>query len=286
MALLPPSWLDTVVAIGHGDNASSRTWIGSGFIYAQIVKADENGAKNGRIWLVTNKHVLDGIGTIYLKFNSKEGLGSKDYKVDMKNSAGELNWVGHPREDVDVAAMFLNNDLLVADGRHFKGFSSDSDLMCRSDMKSTQITEGDRIFALGFPLNMVIPQRMYAICRSGALARVRDFIEGVSDNFIGDVMVFPVNSGGPVVLCPSAMAITGTQTIKAAKLIGIVKSYIPYRDVAVSVQTKRPRIELEENSGLTMIESADSIIETVELANQKRLDQLEAIRVAAQPPPG
>ncbi|MEN6615143.1 MAG: hypothetical protein ABFD12_01160 [Syntrophorhabdus sp.] len=33
-------------------------------------------------------------------------------------------------------------------------------------------------------------------------------------------------------------------------LVGIVSSFIPYREVAVSEQTRRPRIVFEENSGL------------------------------------
>jgi hypothetical protein len=107
------------------------------------------------------------------------------------------------------------------------------------------------------------------ICRSGALARVRDFTDGYSNDFLGDVLVFPGNSGGPVIICPSALSIQGTKQISKANLIGIVKSYVPYQDIAISQQTRRPRMVFEENSGLTAIESVDSIIETVDLADKR-----------------
>ena len=37
MALLPPFFLDTVVAIGIGDTPTKRHWIGTGFIYGNFI---------------------------------------------------------------------------------------------------------------------------------------------------------------------------------------------------------------------------------------------------------
>jgi hypothetical protein len=131
------------------------------------------------------------------------------------------------------------------------------------------ITEGDRVFVLGFPMGLVSSTRQYVICRNGILARIRDYLEGNSSDYLVDAPVFPGSSGGPVVLCPSALAIEGTKTIKRADLIGIVKHYVSYTDVAISQQTKRKRIIFEENSGLTVVEPVDTIIETVEIAAER-----------------
>jgi hypothetical protein len=90
-----------------------------------------------------------------------------------------------------------------------------------------QITEGDRVFVLGFPMGLVATERQYVICRSGIIARVRDLLEGTAPDFLVDATVFPGNSGGPVVICPSALAITGTKQIEKADLIGIVKATFP-----------------------------------------------------------
>ena len=81
------------------------------------------------------------------------------------------------------------------------------------------------MFVLGFPMGLVAAARQYVICRTGAIARIRDYLEDKTKDFLVDATVFPGNSGGPVVFCPSALAITGTKPIQRADLIGVVKSY-------------------------------------------------------------
>ena len=63
-----------------------------------------------------------------------------------------------------------------------------------------------------------------------------------SNNFLIDVSVYPGNSGGPVVIKPVSIAINDTQSISRSALIGVVKSYVPYKDVAISKQTGNPRV--------------------------------------------
>jgi len=118
-------------------------------------------------------------------------------------------------------------------------------------------------------MGLVSRERQYVICRSGVVARIRDFLDDQADDFLVDVTVFPGNSGGPVILCPSLTAITGTKNVTKADLIGIVKNYVPYIDVAISQQTKRARITFEENSGLASVESLDAISQTVALATKR-----------------
>ena len=132
-----------------------------------------------------------------------------------------------------------------------------------------EVTEGDRVFVLGFPMGLVDSSRQYVICRGGVIARVRDYLEEKTSDFLVDATVFPGNSGGPVILCPTSTAIEGTKPVARADLIGVVKSYVPYADLAVSSQTRKPRIMFEENSGLAAVEGVDAILETVKLANRR-----------------
>ncbi len=53
-----------------------------------------------------------------------------------------------------------------------------------------------------------------------------------------------------------------------AYLLGLVRSYLPYTDMAISPQTKHLRVTFEENSGLTEVISADYIDETIEDAKK------------------
>lgn len=58
-------------------------------------------------------------------------------------------------------------------------------------------------------------------------------------------------------------SVGGTPTINKAYLLGVVRDYIPYIDTAFSLQTKRPRVTFEENSGLADVIPADYIEETI-----------------------
>jgi hypothetical protein len=62
-----------------------------------------------------------------------------------------------------------------------------------------------------------------------------------------DAAVFPGNSGGPVV------ARLPMYSGLVIKLIGIVHAYVPYRETAISMQTLKPRVIFEENSGLGVV---------------------------------
>jgi hypothetical protein len=265
MALLPPAFLDTVVAIGAGNDAASRQWIGTGFIYGLVVDPKAT-SKVYRLFLITNKHVFRGNKDIYIKVNSAIDPTSTDYRASLIARNGKPTWIGHPDAAVDVAALNLNPNFLQTEKRQFAFFPSDDAVWYDKELKKYTITEGDRVFVLGFPMGMVSPDRQYVICRGGFIARIRDYTESRAKDFLVDSTVFPGNSGGPVIICPSALAIQGTQQIPGAALIGIVKSYVPYREYAISPQTGTTRMLFEENSGLAAVESAKAILETARLA--------------------
>jgi hypothetical protein len=268
MALLSPLFLDTVVAIGNGADSAQRQWTGTGFIFG-LLKETKGEQKLYQLFLVTNKHVFKGNSAVYIKFNSALDPNSKDYETSLVSRNGKQAWVGHPDPEVDVAALILSPGFLKSEGRQFSYFQSDDHVLYKKSLKELTVTEGDRVFVLGFPMGMVSPERQYVICRGGYVARIRDYLEGKTKDFLIDSPVFPGNSGGPVISCPSALAIQGTQMVSVSALIGIVKSYVPYREFAISPQTGMPRMLFEENSGLTAVESADSIYETVKLASKR-----------------
>jgi len=271
MALLAPFFLDTVVAIGVDDDPAKRKWIGTGFLYGNAISSNPPETPTRyRLWLITNKHVLRKLSAIHVKFNSAQDTTSADYAIPLISRNKKPFWIGHPNDDTDIAAIFLNAEFLHSANRRFAFFCSDQHCITKAEMKAQGLTEGDRCFALGFPMGLVSPQRQYVICRSGVIARIRDYLDGHTHDYLVDAAVFPGNSGGPVILCPSAVAITGTTAVSRSALIGIIKTYVPYIDVAISPQTGRARVTFEENSGLSAVEPLDAIVETVALA-EKRL---------------
>ena len=58
MALIPPHYLDAVVAIGVGDDPEERKWIGTGFLYGLLSGVNAGGPNRHFICLTTNAHVL------------------------------------------------------------------------------------------------------------------------------------------------------------------------------------------------------------------------------------
>ena len=51
---------------------------------------------------------------------------------------------------------------------------------------------------------------------------------------------------------------------KAYKVIGIVRSYLTYKEEAISVQSKRTVLINETNAGLSVVETSDSIFSIFE----------------------
>lgn len=264
MALIPPFFLDTVVAIGIPTGNEKIEWVASGFLYGDLIEKNKY-----KIFLVTNRHVLEDHEIVYLRFNPEAAERAREYELVLKESNGTLNWFAHPDHNVDVAIIPIVASILREQKIRFAWFYSDKHVMDRTKANELGLTEGDGIFVLGFPMGLVGEERNFVIVRQGCIARIRDTLAGTSKEFLVDSTVFPGNSGGPVVTKPDAISIQGTKSIGAANLIGMVKAYVPYRDVAISAQTKQPRIIFEENSGLTTVIPIDFVIETVQEAIKK-----------------
>lgn len=270
MALLPPFFLDAVVALGVGDDPAKRKWIGTGFLYGALVKNSDPANKSYHVFLVTNRHVLEGHASIWIKFNPASGSGSQDFEASLRAKNGRDTWIRHPDTAVDLGAIFINASFLQSKNMRFSYFRDDEHAFSVAELKSEGVTEGDGVYVLGYPMGLVDARWQAAICRVGCIARIQDVITAGTGEFLIDAAVFPGNSGGPVILQLEAMSITGTKSISKASLVGVVQSYLPYQDVAVSMQTGRPRITFDENSGLSPVIPVDRINELM-VASTKRL---------------
>jgi len=113
-------------------------------------------------------------------------------------------------------------------------------------------------------MNLAGAQKNYVIVRQGVIARVSEMLDGASTTFMVDSHVFPGNSGGPVILKGELASVVGTKIQNRAFLIGLVISYVPYNDTAVSTQTGQARVIFQENSGLAEVLPTDYIDQTIE----------------------
>lgn len=272
MALLPPFFLDCVVAIGIKDPKSGeKSWIATGFLYGYLNRVEKDGKKNYLVGLITNRHVFENQQEVTLRFNTKKDEPAREYRLILHNEKNEPQWFAHSNSEIDVAVIPIPFTLLEEDGIKAAYFFSDEHAADTEKMNELGITEGDFAYVLGFPMGIIGGEKNRAIVRSGSIARIQDALAGASIDYLLDIFIFPGNSGGPVISKPEAIAIKGTKSQAAAHLIGIVKEYISYQDIAISVQTDRPRVVFEENSGLAAVHPVDFIHEIIE----KSLESME-----------
>jgi hypothetical protein len=268
MSLLPPSFIDSVVAIGNPNAGKETTWLASGFLFGSLEPQPENGwdseGPKYSLWLVTNRHVSTQLKDTIIRFDaSNSGNAIEILLNDFKLTK---DWVHHPDPTVDISVIPLNVDKLRAFNAKLSFFTEDISSATLSKLKELGVHEGNGGFILGFPLGKVEGPTGSVIARRASIARIRNAYENNSKNILVDGTVYPGNSGGPAIIHPEPIVIQGTSPIQNAYLIGVVASYVPYRDVAISPQTGNTRVIFEENTGLTNVIAVDCLIETISFA--------------------
>jgi len=200
--------------------------------------------------LITNKHIMRG-NELQYRINRSDGkidrirIGQEDGYEDY------CDWFEHPNSSIDIAIRLVP---------HIPG-SRLIGLNFETIGKSAEIYDGREIFYWGFPLGGGAEDELqhYPIMRSGIVAQNR-----FHNRYLIEANVYPGSSGSPVFTKPFAIKEETALLFKAPRLIGVVSSYIPYREQAISQQTNRTRITFEENSGLALVMNAHTIYELVD----------------------
>ncbi len=110
---------------------------------------------------------------------------------------------------------------------------------------SASVDLGDDVVFGSLPLYRPDP----IVLRRGMVAHIQP------EGFAIDGQVFPGSSGSPVFLYK-----------KPLRFVGIVVSYTPYEDTAVSQQSGQVRVVFVENSGIGQAHTTDSVRELLERA--------------------
>lgn len=241
----------TIVFIGDMEKKDNITLHATGFMVS--VK--------GVFHLVTAKHVVYDKETNSLKddnmfilFNSK-GKGINIRPIQGIKKEFKVDWVFHDKPEVDIAIIpFPLNE------------AQDDVKVIPDSMFTTSdnISELDDIFFMSYQPGIEPKTKILPILRNGIISLVDE-----DRTFYINAAAFPGNSGSPVFLKPTPVRFSANNiAIGDDKLggtfIGVVGEYIPYQEVAVSVQTKKPRVVFEENTGLSKVWAVEFIKEIFE----------------------
>jgi len=270
MPLLNPEYLETVVSLELRTRLDSDTGTGSekvdtvatGFLIGVPTRpTSPSEEKLEAIFLVTNRHVFENRKSMLCRFNKEEG--SKRFKLDLVDASKKNLWFVHEDSKIDIAVVPIDADLLEEEGIKFKVFRPN--IMAFTDiMKKLYISAGDGVYVLGFPMGLSGTIKKQVIVRGGIIARFDDEIISEKGAFLIDSTVFPGNSGGPVIFQPTIATIDLKKpAVRKAYLLGVVSKYITYEEVAISAQTKEPRVVFVENSGLSYVVPMDYVKEIV-----------------------
>ena len=267
MALITEYFFDTVVALGIPSPDGSVRYTATGFLYGHPAGTNEKGEPAYWVYLVTNRHVIEGSTDIIVRFNALPGAENPTYRISMSNSELTAHWIDHPDSNCDVAVLSIDAFVprMEESGIKLSFICEGAHTTTLDEMRNSEFGEGNEVFVLGFPLGMAGITQNYVILRQGAIARIRDWYRDDAKSFLIDSLIFPGNSGGPVFAKP-VFASYGNKPRIDLKLIGMVSGYLPYTEIASSHQTGRPKIVFEENSGLAEVVPIDAIQKTVSIA--------------------
>jgi hypothetical protein len=202
--------------------------------------------------LVTAKHLVRDGRDLTVSFTKKTGAIGRRSVLEAK-AITNTGWFEHPSADVAIIPFPVHrseDDVLRIPSEHWQCFD---DVLVGSD-----------VFVAGYPMGLSDLGAVLPLLKTGIVSLKR------SDRMLVlDADVFPGNSGGPVFSKPSAIDYSTGQVIlgniQPARLVGIVSAYVTYRDMAISEQTRKPRIVFEENSGITLASPTDAIREIFSL---------------------
>ena len=272
MALIPPAYLNSVISIGvekkNEKNEPIFRSIATGFLVGKpIGEKNEKGERSFRLFVVTNRHVFYNDKTkqyvkeVLLRFNTTENK-SHHFKVNLLNADSKPIWSMHTNEKVDLAVLPINAGA-ISDAKIDFYFFRENDLFFAKDFKSKNVSTGDGLFVLGFPMSISGKAKNFVIVRQGIIARVDE--EVLEDGFYYiDASAYPGNSGGPVIVKPEVVTIQGTQSNGSAGLIGVISSGETYSDVAVSQQTGEAKVIFTEQTGLVRVVPVEFVYEIID----------------------
>lgn len=250
---------NTVIIETHD---SQNNLIGTGTSF--IVSDSQNGKEE--LFLVTNKHVIEGASIGYITFTEIENDLPQIGKIfPVRIDGFESLFFGHPNPDIDIAIMPISWQLDMIQQDKVKAYLSriTSDIFITEKESETFDVTREIIF-VGYPNGLFDEKNYTPIVRTGTIATPIQFDFSGEPIFIIDASVFPGSSGSPVFSYERTLDSGFTDL----KLLGIISAVFTQEDsgtisfVPVPTQVV-PYVEYKHMIDLGIVYKAKLIKETI-----------------------
>jgi S1-C subfamily serine protease len=238
-----PVWSYSTVAVCtvkkmpfHASLVSETTAIGTATLIS-----------DGRhVYAATARHVVRGMDSVYLSFRLRDGRTA----LTKIGGTQRYNFIFPEDTMLDLSLTVVEPPVGAA--------ASVFDVTTFAS--TAELVPGSQVRVVGFPVSVGVSYTM-PFLKFGMISASPDS----TGHYYIDSNVFPGNSGGAVIIPPgegtmqpNGLLITNRSAVP--RLAGIVLGYLTYNDVAVSVQTKQPRVVFSENSGITKVVTPQALL--------------------------
>lgn len=254
--------LFSTVRIETVDAAENPLAVGTSFVLAHTFPK-----RQSDLFLVSNKHVVEGAETGFIYFTSRGADRSpvigKPFFVRLDNF--ELQWHGHPDPRVDVAVFPLSWELDVIKKAGVEPYLMElSSTMMISESEIERAEPFQPVLFVGYPNGLFDEVNYTPIFRQGTLATPLQFDFSGTPSFLIDASVFPGSSGSPVY--SYSLSIKGS--IIDVRLLGILSSVFTQSDEGKIVPVPAPTstdaiVSFDQILDLGVVIKSSKILETL-----------------------
>lgn len=229
---------------------------GTGFF---IHYAVEGGAI---LFLVSNKHVLEGATSVEAKFHLREAEGKGLH-------------IGIPGGNQVYVSLQIHRDIkLEVENRLFLHRSADlaclecSYLTRRNDIVLVPFSQarildwsrsalfpGQQVMFVGYPMKIMDKTHNLPVARTGTLASLPELDYDGRPEFLVDGTVWQGSSGSPIFV-----AGTGAEGEAPFSCIGVVHAYPIFKRTIENMEDSKKQISFNENPGLTLATKSSELL--------------------------
>lgn len=182
--------MQSVVALAALYSTEEAEWTssltqnaGTGFLYAFPSSGKlESYTEDYNLWLVTCKHVVEGIlnangyNEMIVRANHVDQQNMVLLRIDLQEQSISSKWHFHPSKDVAVIRASWSD--FDDKGIQWRMFAAGRNAITKRDAINLGISEGYAVFFFGFPVGWREGRQDYPIVRQGILAQTRGWLNG------------------------------------------------------------------------------------------------------------